>query len=110
MVYSGDTSPCERLIEHARDADLLIHECSSVESPHEGHTSLEEIRDIANRISTERIILVHLPPLTLQEEGAVRRRLRAECGGRIQLGEDGAMWEVGDATQVEDSDRGISGT
>jgi ribonuclease Z len=28
VVFSGDTSPCDRLIELARDCDLLIHECT----------------------------------------------------------------------------------
>ena len=28
VVFSGDTAPCERLIELARDCDLLIHECT----------------------------------------------------------------------------------
>jgi ribonuclease Z len=26
LVYSGDTRPCEQLIHHGRDADLLVHE------------------------------------------------------------------------------------
>ena len=32
LVFSGDTAPCERLIELARDADLLIHECTFPQS------------------------------------------------------------------------------
>jgi len=28
LVFSGDTSPCERLIELAQGCDLLIHECT----------------------------------------------------------------------------------
>jgi len=28
VVFSGDTAPCERLVELARDCDLLIHECT----------------------------------------------------------------------------------
>jgi ribonuclease Z len=28
VVFSGDTAPCDRLIELARDCDLLIHECT----------------------------------------------------------------------------------
>ena len=27
-VFSGDTAPCDRLIELAQGADLLIHECT----------------------------------------------------------------------------------
>ena len=28
LVFSGDTAPCDRLIELAQDCDLLIHECT----------------------------------------------------------------------------------
>jgi ribonuclease Z len=28
IVFSGDTAPCDRLIELAKDCDLLIHECT----------------------------------------------------------------------------------
>ncbi len=28
VVFSGDTAPCDRLIELAQDCDLLIHECT----------------------------------------------------------------------------------
>jgi ribonuclease Z len=28
VVFSGDTAPCDRLVELARDCDLLIHECT----------------------------------------------------------------------------------
>jgi ribonuclease Z len=28
IVFSGDTAPCDRLIELAQDCDLLIHECT----------------------------------------------------------------------------------
>lgn len=28
IVFSGDTMPCESLIEHGKNADILIHESS----------------------------------------------------------------------------------
>lgn len=33
LVYSGDTRPCDRLIQKGRNADLLIHEVSVVDGP-----------------------------------------------------------------------------
>ena len=30
VVISGDTRPCESLVRHARDVDLLIHECTDM--------------------------------------------------------------------------------
>jgi len=28
VVFSGDTAPCDRLVDLAQDCDLLIHECT----------------------------------------------------------------------------------
>lgn len=94
LLFSGDTSPCDSLIERSQGAGLVLHECSSIEGPLEGHTSLAQMVEVARRTTAERIILVHLPPLTPQEEGVVRRGLRADFGGRVQLGEDGMSWDI----------------
>lgn len=58
IVYSGDTGFNQNLIEEAADADLLIHECTSLE-PLSGHTSHRELRETASRITARRTLLVH---------------------------------------------------
>lgn len=35
LVYSGDTRPCDNLIEQGKDATLLIHEATLEDSMHE---------------------------------------------------------------------------
>ena len=58
IVYSGDTGFSDRLISESADADLLIHECTSLETL-PGHTSHSELRAAAPRIGARRVLLVH---------------------------------------------------
>jgi len=95
VVYSGDTSLCDAVIDQCQGVPLVFHECSSLSSAKlAGHTSLADIDELAARTTAQRIVLVHLPPVSPQEEGRVRRQLKSSFGGRVQLGEDGTSWEV----------------
>ena len=58
VVYSGDTGFSEELISESAGADLLIHECTSLEAL-PGHTSHEELQAAASRIAARRVLLVH---------------------------------------------------
>ncbi len=58
VVYSGDTAFNESLIAESAEADLLIHECTSLE-PLAGHTSHRELAAAASRITARRVLLVH---------------------------------------------------
>lgn len=70
IVISGDTIPCENLIKHAKDCDILVHEVYS----HEGvkmrspkwnkyhtsvHTSSLELGEIAKRTNAKKLVLYH---------------------------------------------------
>ena len=58
VVYSGDTGFSEELISESAAADLLIHECTSLEAL-PGHTSHRELQAAAPRIAARRVLLVH---------------------------------------------------
>lgn len=58
VVYSGDTAFSEELISESAGADLLIHECTSLEAL-PGHTSHRELQAAASRITARRVLLVH---------------------------------------------------
>ncbi|MEM4473304.1 MAG: ribonuclease Z [Archaeoglobaceae archaeon] len=65
VVYTGDTRPCERTVEIARDAELLIHDASfsdelkewAVES---GHSTAKEAAEVAKRANVKKLILTHI--------------------------------------------------
>ena len=69
VVFSGDTAPCDRLIEMARDCDLLIHECTFPEKAIAfrskagigtwAHTSPTELGRIAVESRAKAVVATH---------------------------------------------------
>ena len=80
VVYSGDTGFSDELISESRAADLLIHECTSLEAL-PGHTSHRELEEAASRITARRVLLVHTGEDVLGAAGLVFER--AHDGLRI---------------------------
>lgn len=65
VVYTGDTRPCERTIEIARNADLLIHDASFSEDLKDwaiesGHSTAREAAEIARKAEVKKLILTHI--------------------------------------------------
>ena len=57
---SGDTLPCDELVELADGLDLLITECSYKQSiPEVPHTSYGELMELSKRFNTDKIVVVH---------------------------------------------------
>jgi len=69
MVFSGDTAPCDRLIELAQGADLLIHECTFPQSAIDfrskagigtwAHTSPTDLGKIAVESKVKSLVATH---------------------------------------------------
>ncbi|MEM4495590.1 MAG: ribonuclease Z [Candidatus Caldarchaeum sp.] len=63
IVYSGDTVPDQRLVDLARNCDLLIHECSF---PHQQligkHTSEKQLAEITAQARPRKTVVTHLYP------------------------------------------------
>ncbi|ADP77543.1 RNAse Z [Methanothermus fervidus DSM 2088] len=65
VVYSGDTVPHEKMIEFAKDADLLIHD-STFEAGKEnkaletGHSTAKDAAKIAKEANVKYLVLTHL--------------------------------------------------
>lgn len=64
LVYSGDTRPCQSLIDAARDATVLIHEATFDDSMrHEAiaknHSTTMEAMEVGRSAGAYRIILTH---------------------------------------------------
>jgi ribonuclease Z len=104
VVISGDTRPCENLIRHARDVDLLVHECTDMTyaawSPGCGwptreakvrdlqayHTGPDEVGEVAAAARARHLVLTHLMPGSEAADLAARAGRR--FAGRITVGED----------------------
>jgi len=87
IVYSGDTDYCENIIELAKEADLLILECSLPDGMKvEGHLTPSLAGRIARESRGKRLLLTHFyPPCDEQD---VTREVAKEFTGGIILAED----------------------
>ncbi len=70
IVYTGDTGWFDDLPRRARDADLLICECTLKERGFEFHLSLEELTARRAEFACGRMILTHLGPAMAALRGA----------------------------------------
>jgi len=64
MVYSGDTRPCQSLIDAARDVTLLVHEATFEndmweEAIKKRHSTTKEAAETGNAARAYRTILTH---------------------------------------------------
>jgi ribonuclease Z len=65
VVYSGDTRPCESVLEASRDADLLIHDCSFANemtdwAKESKHSTAGEVGVLAKEAGVRRLVLTHI--------------------------------------------------
>lgn len=65
IVYSGDTRPCESVLEASRNADLLIHDCSFANemadwAKESKHSTAGEVGVLAKEAGVRRLVLTHI--------------------------------------------------
>jgi len=65
IAYSGDTGPCDELVELARDADLFLAEATlergDDDGPLRGHLAPDEAAGAAEAAGAKRLLLTHRP-------------------------------------------------
>lgn len=87
VVYSGDTGPCDALIELAKHCHLLILECSFPEEQEaEGHLTPAQAGEIASEAAVDKLLLVHFYPQVLAVD--IAARCRRSYKGDLVLGRD----------------------
>ncbi len=65
IVYSGDTGPCQELVDLASGADLLLCEAAFVEggdNPADLHLTGKQAGVAAAEAGVRRLVLTHIPP------------------------------------------------
>lgn len=65
IVYSGDTKPCEAMIEFAKGATILIHESTyttkdEIKATNNFHSTSKQAARIAKEANVEKLILTHI--------------------------------------------------
>ena len=99
---SGDTKPCDALIEASRGADVLVHEvfqhgrsrepsgtrtAQSIEQVESYHTLSTVVGDIARKADVGALILTHLVPPDADPDSLIEDA-RQGYGGFVAVGED----------------------
>ncbi|MFN8122380.1 MAG: MBL fold metallo-hydrolase [Thermoleophilia bacterium] len=80
LVYGADCAECDELAELARDADLLVAECSSGADPVPdglAHLDAGQAAAIANRAGARRLLLTHCYPEHDRDAALARARSAA---------------------------------
>lgn len=95
LTYSGDTGACDELVRLARATDLFLCEASfhdHREHPKDMHLTGSEAGDHASRAGAGRLVLTHLVPWN--DDGATLAEARRTYSGRIDLAEQGSVYEI----------------
>jgi ribonuclease Z len=93
VVISGDTRPSKSLIELAKDADLLIHECSFPDDMVElarrtNHSAASEVGEVANQARVKKVVLTHLFPLWKGRENEMVKSVNSKFSGEVVASHD----------------------
>ena len=91
IAYSGDTRPCDRLIEAVRGVDVLFHEAGGLdrdadEIHRHAHSTAGDAGRAARDAGVGRLYLTHLPDDTLA--AALLAEATAAFGGPVGLAAD----------------------
>ena len=95
VVYSGDSRPCDTLVETARGADLLIHEVGGLDARAQlvhqvGHSTAADAGRIAARAGVRALALFHVPaPEWVAPADMLAEARRHAPGVEVFLSEDG---------------------
>ncbi|MBN1979241.1 MAG: MBL fold metallo-hydrolase [Anaerolineae bacterium] len=89
VAYSSDTSPCDTMVELARNADILIHEAAE-STP--GHSSAAQAGEVAHRAGARRLVLIHYRPAPHKYDRWIEEAAET-FGGPVELGQDLATYE-----------------
>ena len=95
LVYSGDTGPCQALVDHTRDADLALFEASFLtggENPPNLHLTAAEAGDHATRAGVPRLVLTHL--VSWNDPAKTLAEARTAFDGELALAAPGMVVEL----------------
>ncbi|UCH74328.1 MAG: MBL fold metallo-hydrolase [Rhodospirillales bacterium] len=102
LAISGDTRPCDALIEAARDADLLLHEvfvhremrivegvrtAETIEQVASYHTLSSDVGKVAAKAGAKWLVLTHFVPPDC-DAPALLAEVGRDFAGPITIGED----------------------
>jgi ribonuclease BN (tRNA processing enzyme) len=95
LVYSGDSGPCQGLVDLAADADLLLCEAAFVEGGHNPtdlHLTGKQAGAAAAEAGVSRLVLTHIPPW--HDPHVVEAEAREAYAGPLEIAVTGATFTI----------------
>ena len=98
LVITGDTRPCERTVEAAREADVLLHEATFGDEEAEraietGHSTAREAAGVAAAAQVRRLVLTHFSARYSRDASDLGTEAK-QCFAKTIVGKDGMEVEV----------------
>jgi ribonuclease Z len=109
VVFSGDTLPSDNLVQHAKGADVLVHEvlvnppAATVNNDVilEYHTTPEQAAGVFSKVAPRLAVYTHIvDQIGIGPQGLIDRTRAAGYSGPLEVGQDLTLVEIGDAIQV----------
>ena len=77
IVYSGDTRPTNKVVEYAKNADLLIHDSTFLSDLEDvaleyAHSTARQAAEIAKKANVKRLVLTHISPRYMRDDDLER--------------------------------------
>lgn len=95
IAFSGDSAPCDALVELCRGVDLALLECSyPSERESSGHLTTRTAAEVAVAAGARRLVLTHFYPMLDGVDVAADVR-RHGYAGALHLAQDGDVLELG---------------
>jgi len=99
LVLSGDTRPCDAMVEAARQSDILIHESTfsdddQARALETRHSTAREAGRVAQQAGTQRLILTHLSSRYDTDFARLLAQAREEFSGPVEVAHDGMTVDV----------------
>lgn len=95
LVYSGDTAPCQALVDIAAGADVALFEASfrdGDDNPPGLHMTAGEAAQVAARAGVPRLVLTHM--VDWHDNSEALAHATAHFSGQVALAEPGLQLEV----------------
>lgn len=93
LTYSGDTGPCDEIVQLCRNADIALIECSFPDdNPFEFHLTPRQVGEIAEQAQVKKCILTHFYPIMDSAQAKIACATR--FSGDIDIAEDLATYII----------------